>query len=137
MDAHSEITRLYLDYAHGLDQKDFGLAERVFAPGCVVAGSVARGPVETYFPQIRAKVEEYGRTMHLLGQVRIDDEVGAQAASVVTYCVAYHVEPVAGGAPWVIGVAYHDTVGQIATDHGPRWRITARRVEKVWERHEV
>jgi hypothetical protein len=119
-------------YAHGLDHRDFDLAESVFDPDCYVHGTVAAGPMADYWPKIRKRVEEYARTMHVMSNVLIEEDADGRA-SVETYCVAYHLEPLAGGPPWIVAVRYMDLVAETAS----RWKISERRVERFWERDEL
>jgi hypothetical protein len=130
---HDAIRGLSMQYAHGLDRREFAVAQAIFAPGCEVQGTFASGVVEDYFPRIRERVEQYGRTAHFIANVYIED-VDADRSATETYCVAYHLDPLIGGEkPWVIAVRYVDDVAR-----GPAgWQVVRRRVDEFWQRDHI
>jgi 3-phenylpropionate/cinnamic acid dioxygenase small subunit len=130
--SHEEIRQLYMAYAHGLDNRDFEQARATFAPGCQVTGAYVAGPVDDYFPKIRARVELYARTAHFISNIYVEDLDGERAAT-QAYCTAYHLDPFDGSKPWVIAVRYSDVVTRLEDG----WKVTERHVDEFWQRDSI
>jgi 3-phenylpropionate/cinnamic acid dioxygenase small subunit len=124
------IRELFLRYAQAIDCRDFDRAASIFSADCFVHGTFASGPLSDYWPKIRERVEEYGRTMHLVGNILIDESGEDGTAQTDTYCIAYHLEPIEGDSPWVVAVRYTDRLAE--TEDG--WKVIDRSVQLVWER---
>jgi hypothetical protein len=133
MGGQEGIRNLFYRYAHGLDQRDFDLAGSIFSPDCVIQGTFASGSVSEYWPEICERVKEYERTMHLMGNIYIEETDPGGRAKTETYCIAHHLDPVGGGSPWIIAVIYSDVVER----SGDHWQVVERRVAKIWEKESL
>jgi hypothetical protein len=126
-----DVARVMLNYARGLDRRQFELVWACFAPDAHVEGTSFSGPVATYLPTLLAGVETFGRTMHFVGnQLR---EVDGDQAHTESYAIAHHFHDEAGEQEALImGVRYHDDL--VRAPDG-RWVITARHVDADWRRY--
>lgn len=50
--AESEVGKVILRYAHGLDRRDFAMVWACFQPGAHVRGTSFEGPLESYLPRL-------------------------------------------------------------------------------------
>jgi hypothetical protein len=126
----ADVARVMLQYARGLDHREFDLVRACFAPGAQVEGSSFSGPVETYLPNLLEGVLRFGRTMHFVGNQWV--EVDGDRARTESYAIAHHFVDAAGEVESIImGVRYHD---ELARQPDGRWLITARHVDADWRR---
>jgi hypothetical protein len=127
----ADVATVMLNYARGLDRRQFDLVRACFAPGTHVEGTSFSGPVETYLPTLLAGVETFPRTMHFIGnQTR---EVDGDTAHTETYVIAHHFADAAGEhEALIMGVRYHD---DLERQPDGRWVITARHVDADWRRY--
>jgi hypothetical protein len=126
----ADVATVMLDYARGIDRRQFDLVWRCFAPGARIEGTSFSGPVETYLPTLLAGVERFGRTMHFIGNQT--KQIDGDRAHTETYAIAHHFVDEAGEQEGLImGVRYHD---DLARQPDGRWAITARHVDADWRR---
>ena len=127
--AESEVGKVILRYARGLDRRDFAMVWDCFDPDARVEGTSFGGPLRTYLPRLLDGVRAYRRTMHFMGnQLR---EVDGDRAETETYAIAHHFADAEGRQEALImGVRYLDELRR--TDG--QWRITHRRVHADWSR---
>jgi hypothetical protein len=126
----SDVAKVILRYARGIDRRDFDLVWSCFAPDAYVKGSSFEGPLSDYLPNLLAGVEHFGRTMHFMGnQLR---EVDGDTAHTETYAIAHHfVDPEGRVEALIMGVRYLDDLAR-----GPdgRWVIRRREAVADWRR---
>lgn len=115
-------------YARGVDRRDVPLVRTCFAPDCHYDGALGRGTVDVAIVALREAMSRYRATFHLLGEQHA--ELSGDVAILSTPAIAHHVLRGPETRHYTVGIRYHDTCVR-----GPSgWRITARRVERVWER---
>ena len=125
------IKQLPQRYAHGLDTRDFDESRSVFDAACYVKGSINEAPIDAYFAALVTGVQAYEATMHFMGNQYVELEEGADAGTVETYAVAYHIEAAdSGRKDLVMGVRYIDDVAR----SGDHWLIVRRTAIPHWVR---
>jgi hypothetical protein len=126
----SDVAKVILNYARGIDRRDFDLVRSCFAPDAYVKGSSFSGPVSEYLPTLLGGVERFGSTMHFKGnQLR---EVDGDTAHTETYAIAHHfADPDGEVEALIMGVRYLDDLVR-----GPdgRWVIRRRQAVADWRR---
>ncbi len=126
----SDVRRVMIDYARGVDTKNWDLVRSIFADGAYVAGTRSQGEVGPYLESLIPGVESFGTTMHVIGNHLI--EVDGESAFTETYLIARHFGDSAGTHDKLtMGVIYRD---QLRRDSDGRWRIHRRDVEQKWSR---
>lgn len=120
-------------YARGIDRRDWDLVRSCFAEDAFVDGSRTALPIEEYLPTLRAGVEYYPSTMHLLGNQLVELAADGRSGHVETYAVAYHWRGDSPGAPHeqnlVLGVRYDD---DMRLEPDGVWEIVHRAVSADW-----
>ena len=130
MSAFEEIYQLYMRYADGIDKRDYPKARAVFADGSTVIGVASQGPVDEFFATVEQSMLNWGKSMHLVGNVLTDIDEAAGTAHADCTTVVYFLEPVGEGDETVRAVSYSDTLRK--SPEG--WRIVERRIAKIWEK---
>jgi SnoaL-like domain len=124
------IAKVVLNYARGVDRRQFDLVRSCFAPGAHIAGTNFTGPVDDYLPKLVAGLAPFPRTVHFIGNHFC--EVEGDLAHSETYAVARQfTDPDGVDEAVVVGVRYLD---QWARQPDRTWAITARQVEADWRR---
>jgi hypothetical protein len=125
------IKDLPLQYARGLDTREFSASRAVFSDDCTLKGALGENTIDGYFPGLVEGVQRYEATMHFMGNQYVDLEPGADHGHVETYAVAYHLEP--DGSPLadlLMGVRYQDDVER----RDGAWKIVRRVAVAQWRR---
>jgi hypothetical protein len=129
----TDVSKVILRYARGIDRREFDLVRSCFAPDAYVKGSSFSGPVSEYLPTLLGGVERFGSTMHFMGnQLR---EVDGDTAHTETYAIAHHfVDPEGEVEALIMGVRYLDDLVR-----GPdgNWVIRYREAVANWRRFGV
>ncbi|MSV89604.1 MAG: hypothetical protein F2876_07290, partial [Actinobacteria bacterium] len=89
------IRDIYARYAYAVDSLDLDLVRSVFAPGCVIVGTMEQGTLDDYLEGLEAGLLMYDATMHFRGNQYV--ELAGDRAFVETWVVGYHME--APGSP--------------------------------------
>lgn len=123
-DAICQICRIY---ALAIDTRDEAMLRSLFWPKAVIRGWLGESIADEHLPQLLAGVKRFQATMHsILNQYVV---VQGDAANVLSYGVAYHIEaPGNGRKDVVMGVHYRDRVER--TSNG--WWIVGREVVHQW-----
>lgn len=126
----SDVRRVMLDYARGVDTRDWTLVRSIFADDAYIHGTRTQAPVAQYLTTLTPGVEGFGSTMHVIGNHLI--EVDGDNARTETYLVARHFRDQPGTSEALtLGVIYRD---QLSRNPDGRWRIHRRDVEQKWSR---
>ena len=129
--AESEVAKVILRYADGVDRRNFDQVWACFAPDANVKGSSFGGPLSEYLPRLLEGVRAFGATQHFMGnQLR---EVDGDRAHTETYCIARHFRDTAGEEEVLtMGVRYQDDLVRTAEGH---WVIAYREAVAMWRRY--
>ncbi|MGE0881252.1 MAG: nuclear transport factor 2 family protein [Acidimicrobiia bacterium] len=126
----SDVRRVMVDYARGVDTRNWELVRSIFTADAFVAGTRSQAPVDPYLEGLAPGVESFGTTMHVIGNHLI--EVDGDSAFTETYLVARHFgDPAGTHDKLTMGVIYRD---QLRRESDGRWRIHRRDVEQKWSR---
>jgi ketosteroid isomerase-like protein len=126
-----EIRDLVTRYACAVDRRDFDAVGACFTPDAETDYTYFKGPIREVLEKIRAGVNGFAMTMHVLGNHLA--EVHGDAATSETYAVCYHRRPgVPDGAQLVVAMRYLDDL--VRTPDG--WRIRRRRATVEWQQSE-
>ena len=124
---HDLVTR----YACAVDRRDFEAVAACFTPDADTDYSYFKGPIREVLEKIRAGVNGFAMTMHVLGNHLAT--VHGDAATSETYAVCYHRRPgVPDGAQLVVAMRYLDDL--VRTPEG--WRIRRRHATGDWQQSE-
>jgi hypothetical protein len=128
--AESEIRRVLLRYARGVDRLDLELVRACYHPDATDSHGSFDGTVDEYLTWVERVLRRYDATMHFLGNplVELTDE---RTAAVETYGMAFH--RAAGGPPernLVTGFRFVDRFECRDDD----WRIARRVAVTEWSR---
>lgn len=121
------IRDIYARYAYAVDSLDLDLVRSVFAPGCVIVGTMEQGTLDDYLEGLEAGLLMYDATMHFRGNQYV--ELAGDRAFVETWVVGYHME--APGSPidsLELGLRYKDDVERLDGE----WKIVRREAVKQW-----
>ncbi|MBM3658310.1 MAG: nuclear transport factor 2 family protein [Actinobacteria bacterium] len=121
------IRDLYARYAYGVDSIDMDLVRSVFAPDCVVVGTMEEGSLDDYLDGLEAGLAAYEATMHFRGNQYI--EIDGDRGFVETWVIGYHME--APGSPLqhlTLALRYEDEVVRSGDD----WKIARREAVRQW-----
>lgn len=121
------IRDLYARYAYGVDAVDMDLVRSVFAPDCVVVGTMEEGSLDDYLDGIEEGLLAYEATMHFRGNQYI--EIDGDRGFVETWVIGYHME--APGSPidhLTLALRYADDVVRSGDD----WKIVRREAVRQW-----
>ncbi|MFA5883943.1 MAG: nuclear transport factor 2 family protein [Acidimicrobiia bacterium] len=136
--AESEIRRVLLRYARGIDRLDLELVRSCYHPDATDSHGSFDGTVDEYVTWVERVLRRYDATMHLLGNplVELDDGDGdpaapPSAADVETYGMAFH--RAAGGPPERNLVTGFRFVDRFECRDG-EWRIARRVAVTEWSR---
>jgi len=123
------VSRTMVNYARGIDRRDWDLVRSCFAEDAIVHGTAFEGRRDDYLNILRPGVEHFPSTQHFIGnQLR---EVDGHRAFTETYLIARHFADAAGEIDSLItGVRYEDQL--LRQDVG--WEISRRDVFMVWKR---
>ncbi len=125
--AERAIRRVLMQYARGIDRRDFALVASCYHPGATDDHGSFQGTIEDFIPWVQGALERFDTTMHFLGNVLID--LDGDVAHVETYCVAYH--RLAGrDADSIAGLRYLDRMERRSDE----WRIADRTIVVEWNR---
>lgn len=113
-DDHRGLTELSYRYAAHADDRDFDALGELFTDDAVlVSGAGTRDGRAAILEAMRG-LERYGRTFHLVGQVRLWVEGDGPHGE--TYCTAHHFTTSTEGAgddhrvtDRILSIRYHDT----------------------------
>jgi hypothetical protein len=122
-------SQIMLDYARGIDRRDWALVRSCFTDDATVAGTSFGGPLDEYLATLLPGVARFGCTQHFIGNQRrlIDGDTGFTE----TYLIARHFVDEAGEVESLtVGVRYEDQIVR----QGPRWAIKRRDVFSMWRR---
>jgi SnoaL-like domain len=124
------ISRIMVNYARGVDRRDFDLVRSCFLPEAVIQGTSFGGPRDEYLEILLSGVMRYPKTMHFIGNQH--REVDGDNGRTETYLIAHHFADEQGEIESLImGVRYHDQVRR--TEDGT-WGIVRRDVDCDWRR---
>jgi ketosteroid isomerase-like protein len=127
LDRHA-IRDLVTRYACAVDRRDFDAVAACFTPDAETDYTYFRGPIAVVLEKIRAGVNGFAMTMHVLGNHLA--EVRGDEATSETYAVCYHRRPgVPDGAQLVVAMRYLDEL--VRTTDG--WRIRRRHATVEWQ----
>ena len=121
------IRDLYARYAYGVDSVDMDLVRSVFAPDCVVVGTMEEGSIDDYLDGLADGLLAYEATMHFRGNQYI--EIDGDRGFVETWVIGYHME--APGSPidsLTLALRYQDDVERFGDD----WKIVQREAVRQW-----
>jgi len=118
-------------YACAVDRRDFATVAACFTPDAETDYTYFAGPIGEVLEKIRAGVNGFAMTMHVLGNHLA--EVRGDEATSETYAVCYHRRPgVPDGAQLVVAMRYLDDLVRTAAG----WRIRRRRATVEWQQSE-
>jgi SnoaL-like domain len=124
------IAKVVMNYARGVDRRDFELVGSCFAPGAAVQGTGFSGNAEDYVSRLAAGMTSVPRSVHFVGNHWC--EVQGDRARSETYTVARQFRDAEGEDEAVaVGVRYHD---EWARQPDGTWAIASRRVDTDWRR---
>jgi len=129
--AEREITRVILDYAHGLDQRNYARVRACFhADAHIDYGSFGGGPdaLIDWLESLQPKID---RSSHQFGPPQIALDLEGGSAEVETYCLVVQVlprEPDGVARQTLAGLRYLDRFELRAG----AWRIAERRNVADW-----
>lgn len=121
------IKDIYARYAYAVDSLDIDLVRSVFAPDCVIVGTMEQGTLDDYLAGLEEGLLAYDASMHFRGNQYV--ELDGDRAFVETWVVGYHME--AAGSPidhLVLGLRYKDDVARVDGE----WKIVRREAVKQW-----
>ena len=123
------LQRVMVNYARGVDRRNWGLVRSCFTADAYVHGTAFEGPLDTYLDILRPGVEHFPSTQHFIGnQLR---ELDGDKGFTETYLIARHFADAAGEVDSLItGVRYDDQLVR----GGDGWAIVRRDVFMVWKR---
>ena len=123
------LQRVMVNYARGVDRRNWGLVRSCFTADAYVHGTAFEGPLDTYLDILRPGVEHFPSTQHFIGnQLR---ELDGDKGFTETYLIARHFADAAGEVDSLItGVRYDDQLVR----RGDGWAIVRRDVFMVWKR---
>jgi ketosteroid isomerase-like protein len=125
------IQAVLVDYALGVDRRDWALVASCFAPDARADyGYVARGPASQIIATLQQIMPQFETTLHALSNFSI--ELQGDHAGAITYCLAHHRMKAIAETPrqlLVVGVRYEDELTRL----DGRWRITKRIVHMDWQ----
>jgi len=128
----SAVSRIMVNYARGVDRRDWDLVRSCFCEDAYVHGTSFEGVLDDYLGILRPGVEHFPSTQHFIGnQLR---EITGDAGFTETYLIARHFADAAGEVDSLItGVRYEDQLVR-RPGQGPGWAIVRRDVYLVWKR---
>ena len=129
--AEREITRVILDYARGVDQRDYPRVRACFHAGARIDYGSFGGDADALVRWLERIQPQADRTSSHFGPPRIELDLDAGSAEVETYCMALHVLPreADGSAHQTLaGLRYLDRFELRAGS----WRIVERRNVADW-----
>ena len=128
----SAVARIMVNYARGVDRRDWDLVRSCFRDDAYVHGTAFEGVLDEYLAILRPGVEHFPSTQHFIGnQLR---EVTGDTAFTETYLIARHFADAAGEVESLItGVRYEDRLVR-SPGQGPGWAIGRRDVHLMWKR---
>jgi hypothetical protein len=122
-------------YTFCLDARDWpGVAEVFSTDAWIDYQDLPPGPPAEFLPRLRATIEQFATTQHLLTGQLVAWE--GERAAVRSSAIAYHRTPadaVGQQMDLVAGVHYDD----VFEHRGGRWLITRRTVTTPWLRQDV
>jgi hypothetical protein len=123
------MQRVMVNYARGIDRRNWGLVRSCFTADAYVHGTSFEGSLDTYLDILRPGVEHFPSTQHFIGnQLR---ELNGDTGFTETYLIARHFADAAGEVDSLItGVRYEDQLVR----RGEGWAIQRRDVFMVWKR---
>jgi SnoaL-like domain len=122
-------SRIMIEYARGIDRRDWDLVRSCFAEGAVVHGTAFGGALDDYLAVLRPGVERFGSTQHFVGNQR--REIDGDHGFTETYLIARHfVDPQGEVESLTVGVRYEDQIVR----RGSGWAIARRDVFQMWRR---
>jgi hypothetical protein len=129
--AEREITRVILDYARAVDQRDYARARACFHPDARIDyGSFGGGPegLVDWLERVQPQVD---RSWNQFGPPRIELDLTQGRAEVETYCLSLQVlprDPDGAARQTLAGLRYLDRFEL----RGGTWRIAERRNVADW-----
>jgi hypothetical protein len=122
-------SRIMIDYARGIDRRDWALVRSCFADDATVSGTSFGGPLDEYLDILLPGVARFGSTQHFIGNQR--REIDGDRGFTETYLIARHfVDPAGAVESLTVGVRYEDQIVR----QGSRWVIQRRDVFSMWRR---
>jgi len=129
--AEREITRVLLDYARGVDQRNPRLVLRCFHPDARIDYGSFGGDPESLVDWLERVQPRVDRSYNLFGPPRIDLDLERESAEVESYCLAVQVLPRDEA-----GICYQTLAGLRYLDRFElregSWRIAERRNVADW-----
>jgi hypothetical protein len=124
------IRDVIVNYAVGVDERDWERVRSCFTNDAYVAGSRLEAAFEDYFPFLCTELEKFDRTVHFVGNHL--SSVDGSRATAETYAWAQHFTASPSGAlsEMSLGVVYRDELGC----RSDTWRINRRAVTVQWMR---
>lgn len=129
--AEREITRVILDYARGVDQRDYPRVHGCFHAGARIDYGSFGGDPDALIEWLERIQPQIDRTSSHFGPPRIDLDLDRGMAEVETCCLAVQVlprEPDGAARQTLSGVRYLDRFEL----RGGSWRIVERRNVADW-----
>jgi 3-phenylpropionate/cinnamic acid dioxygenase small subunit len=127
----TEVCDVLMQYARGIDRRDWDLVASLFTDDAYVAGTRNEARVDEYLKTLRVSVDSFGSTMHFMGNQICELADDGASAELETYAVAYHYGNIDPKAPSiVVGVRYADSMVRV----DGRWRIKRRKVTAAFTR---
>jgi 3-phenylpropionate/cinnamic acid dioxygenase small subunit len=123
------VAQIMINYARGIDRRDWDLVRSCFADDAYVQGTQFGGPRDEYLDILLPGVAHYPATQHFIGnQLR---QVDGDTAFTETYLIARHFADAAGEVDsLIVGVRYDDQLRRV----GAGWQIFRRDVANIWKR---
>jgi len=123
------VSQIMINYARGIDRRDWDLVRSCFADDAYIEGTQFGGPRDDYLAVLLPGVAHFPATQHFIGnQLR---QVDGDTASTETYLIARHFADAEGEVDsLIVGVRYEDQLRRV----GDGWEITRRDVFNVWKR---
>ncbi|GAA3942431.1 nuclear transport factor 2 family protein [Actinomadura viridis] len=126
-----DITRVVLQYAHGVDRNDIGMVEDCYHPGAYDDHGFASGTVEQFTARMRRSPSGRGVRQHLIGNVLIEVRGGAAVSEAYFLCYMEDLDGAGAVAP--IGLFAGRYVDRLDKRDGS-WRIQHRVCVIDWSR---
>ena len=124
------VARVMVDYARGIDRRDFDLVRSLYLPDAFIKGTSFEGSRDEYLDILFPGVRRYPVTQHFLGNQTRDLE--GERAWTETYLIAHHfADPEGKVESLIMGVRYQD---QLERQELGRWAIRRRDVFCDWQR---
>jgi 3-phenylpropionate/cinnamic acid dioxygenase small subunit len=122
---------ILIRYARAVDARDWRALEQCFSPHATVQGTLQASEIAPYLEFLKASLDAYSSTMHVMANQHIEWQSDTDRASVETYALAYHVakDAVDRAPTLTMGVVYHD---EMVHEVPGGWRILHRRVTPRW-----